>query len=144
MPNSSTLRAVGATGGIRLQQCLCAAAIAFVTWALLSPDPYRALRRLPITPLAACGDFVQHLIVFAVLTGGCVATALRSGSTTAVCSTLLIVYAVATESLQSLVPGRTPDPWDLMANTLGIGLGLAVVHVLRPERKRPIECIDAA
>lgn len=43
-------------------------------------------------------------------------------------SILLLIMAILTEFLQHLIPGRSFDIWDIIANLLGVILGLWVAH----------------
>jgi VanZ family protein len=40
----------------------------------------------------------------------------------------LFVYGVMTEFIQALTPGRAPQPTDVLANTLGAGIGAWILY----------------
>lgn len=49
----------------------------------------------------------------------------------------LVAYAALTEVLQALLPiGRHGDPWDLLADTIGVGLGLLLSDAVRVAVRR--------
>lgn len=45
-----------------------------------------------------------------------------------------LAFAALDEAVQSTVPGRSADPFDVAADALGILLGLAVAHALHARR----------
>jgi len=45
-----------------------------------------------------------------------------------------VLYALSDEFHQAFVPGRTPDPWDLLCDALGVLLGLAAWAWLTPQK----------
>jgi uncharacterized membrane protein YccC len=108
--------------------CLCYWLL--LTVLLLVPDPAGmvGLQEVPVFPW---GKFGIHLIAFTGL--GFLAHAARWPKR--LCWPLiafLVVYGVATESLQLLVPGRTARVMDGVENILGIAAGsLAYWLVLR-------------
>ncbi len=66
-------------------------------------------------------DLVVHLAVFAVVAG----CARRGGLPVLPVAVALVAHAAVSEVLQeSLVPGRTGDWRDALADVLGLGLGL--------------------
>lgn len=86
--------------------CLCWPAIAIL---LLMPLPFALVSRT---------DLLGHFLLFAVMTAGLVAFA-RSRRQIVVLSLLAIAYGCALEFAQTLVPGRTFDPVDVVANGVG-------------------------
>jgi VanZ family protein len=115
----------------------CAALIAVVTWALLCPDPYAALRSISFRRTVSVDDFVQHILAFVVLSVACLSFCRRLGIHAIVATIALLIYAAGTEMSQSLIPGRSTDVMDLIANLIGTALGAAglwsVVLVLSPQ-----------
>ncbi len=51
--------------------------------------------------------------------------------------TLTLLYALSDEFHQAFVPGRHPDPWDLVCDGLGAGLGLALYGWGQRRQNRP-------
>lgn len=107
------------------------AMVSFVTWGLLSPRPLRALRGTPLHWVRHVQDVAIHVCVFSALTllllplvneSRHAARRLLTGS--------IVAHATTTELLQSLIPRRTCDPIDLLANLLGIMLGLTILRSL--------------
>ena len=81
-------------------------------------------------------DKLKHFVGFAGLTCllcGVVhrlkATLWSLPSRVAVTGCILLVYAVADESTQHFVPGRTPDFWDVLADAVGILVVLAAYGI---------------
>ncbi|MDH3604220.1 MAG: VanZ family protein, partial [Candidatus Tectomicrobia bacterium] len=44
---------------------------------------------------------------------------------------MLVAYGVGIEVIQTLIPHRSASPFDLIADCIGILIGLGVVHLLR-------------
>jgi VanZ family protein len=90
-------------------------------------------------------DKLAHLIVYAVLgvffmlplAGGRLSGATLRAAAIAVALSLL--YGVSDELHQALVPNRTPDVMDVVADTVGATAGVVLVLVFRAaaERLRP-------
>lgn len=77
-------------------------------------------------------DKVVHALIFATLTltGG------WAGLRPLPLAAGLAAYAVSTELLQATLPlGRHGDPLDMLADLVGVGLGLAVAAGLRRARR---------
>lgn len=112
-----------ASRGIISVRMACLAYVVLLTPALLLQNPFRVgldyesvLRQWYqqwVSPLA-------HLLAFTALGVLCVASRWRIGLGTML--VLLTLYAVATEALQLVIPGRTPEWNDLLQNLAGIGL----------------------
>jgi VanZ family protein len=79
-------------------------------------------------PDTGVSDKLEHLLAYGVLSlVGCRAFAdpvsrILIG---------LVLYGIVLEGLQSLVPGRVPSLMDVVANTLGVGLGYLVLIFVR-------------
>ncbi|MCA9062632.1 MAG: VanZ family protein [Planctomycetaceae bacterium] len=102
-----------------------------VTWALLSPDPFGTVRNTPLILFRSLNDLILHAGVFSVLSATCISFGLRLHQRVTWPFVLfLLMYAVSTEWLQSVVPGRTCDPADGLANVAGILSGLMAVRFL--------------
>jgi hypothetical protein len=106
----------------------CAMMLVCLSWALLTPDPYTVTNSLLAPASVSVDDFVQHLVAFAVLSLGCLSLTYRIRLKPYSVVGMLMVFAAATECLQSIVPGRTPDVVDLIANLTGIGVMSLVIH----------------
>lgn len=81
-------------------------------------------------------DKVAHVAVFALV----VAAALWAGLPARWVLPLALAHAVVSELVQhTLLPGRSGDVWDSVADVVGVGLGWAVVALLRRRRavRRP-------
>ena len=95
----------------------------------LSSVPARDLPG-PEIPFA---DKAAHLAVYTVL-------GILLGRTGAVWPLTLsagLLAGALDEVYQSFTPGRSPDPWDFVADSIGIGIGLALVYGYRTYRARP-------
>ena len=95
---------------------------------LIVPDPAGVLRmrRIPRFPW---GDAGIHLAAFTVLT--LLVCSARWPKPVGWPVVILLVYAVATESLQALVPPRTVELKDYAENLLGIAVGSILYWCLR-------------
>src|SRR5690606_31700674 len=103
-------------------------------WITLHPQPEldaAALRGCLLCRPRAVADAVLNVAMF-VPVGMLLATVLRPLPTVAVA----LALTSAIELLQLLVPGRDPSPGDILFNTLGAAVGLAILRVghgwLRP------------
>lgn len=91
--------------------------LGLVSWLALSPAPPPALD--------SGWDKLNHFGAFAVLTvTACVAYVSRWKVAAA-----LLGYGVFIECVQSLIPSRTAEAADVLADAVGIGIGLAVAAV---------------
>ena len=79
-------------------------------------------------PPTSIGDKVEHVIAYAVLGLLGVASSER-GVTRVILG--LAAFGIAIEMLQTLSPGRSPDPIDVAADIIGAGLGCGAAIVLR-------------
>ena len=90
----------------------------------------------PHAPAAAAAvpgaDKVVHLAVFAAVTF----TALRAGLSAALVVGFGVVHAVVSEVVQhTLLPGRSGDPLDAVADVLGVLAGVALARALDRQRR---------
>jgi len=110
-----------------LRVVLCGLYWLVLTVLLLVPDPARVLhmRRIPVFPW---GDIGVHLTGFTILT--LLVCAARRPKPIGWPLALLLLYAVATESLQAVVPPRTVELKDYVENILGIALGTGLYWCL--------------
>ncbi len=87
-----------------------------VSYLALTPDP---------PPQIDTGwDKANHILAFASLAGAAMLAFSPARSKPAVIAALLVVYGILIEVLQSFVPGRTADAADVVADAVGIALGL--------------------
>lgn len=123
---------------------VCIASFALVTWALISPDPFAAIQRSPLSFLRTVSDLLLHLAAFSVVAGMCGIVIPSSPDSLRRKITVigLIAYAVGTELAQQAIPRRTCDPLDAIANLCGIAIGLYAaslvtrqVAMLSPQRR---------
>ena len=114
---------------------LCTAAVLFVSWGLLAPNPLRAVNGTSFAFLSDIDDILIHLVVFltfTVLTVSLVRN--QRDPLRQLVATFVLAHAVTTEFLQAWIPSRTCDPLDMMANIVGIMLGLRLLEWLRNQR----------
>ncbi|HJR22515.1 MAG TPA: VanZ family protein [Dongiaceae bacterium] len=90
--------------------------------AALSLAPSAAL------PPTSIGDKAEHVIAFAILGMLGAASSERSVARTILG---LAAFGIAIEMLQAFSPGRSPDPLDVVADVVGVGLGCGAVILLR-------------
>ena len=111
-----------------LRLVLCGFYWLALTVLLLVPDPAGVLRmrRIPVFPW---GDVGIHFTAFTVLT--LLVCAVRWPKPIGWLVFLLLAYAVATESLQALVPPRAVELKDYAENILGIAVGSGLYCCLR-------------
>jgi len=102
------------------------------SWGLLSANPLAPLNGTASFHLIrAVDDFLIHLGVYTLVAAG--AASFFQGSSRMIQNWLagaIITHAISTELLQSLIPERNCDPVDLVANLLGIMLGLRLVSLV--------------
>jgi len=101
---------------------ICIAYWCLLTVLLLARDP-AALVGLDRVPVFPWGDLGIHFTAFAVL--GLLVHVSRWPKGPGWTLLVLLAYAVATESLQALVPPRTVQLTDYAENVLGIAAGSA-------------------
>ena len=113
-----------------------AAYVLALVFATHYPKPERFL------PTAATSDKLLHFLAYgllAVLAGGAVAAAGRWTPTrAALLGALLMAFAALDEVTQPFFPPRTAEPFDWVADCIGIAIGLVgialVVMVVRQRR----------
>jgi VanZ family protein len=118
----------------RLHVMVCIGLLAFVSWALLSPTPFAAVRHTPLSVLRTVSDVLLHCGAYGLLSFVCGLAVADTQNTRArrILLSLLIAHGLLTELLQTLVPNRMGDPLDGMANMLGIAIGAIAVTWARP------------
>lgn len=96
-----------------------------LTTLLLVSDPWGwLLGRAPAIEVPGRGVHFCAFSILAILSAAC-RLPWRGGAV----ATALVIYAIATESLQVLVEGRVVDPIDYAENLVGLAAG-AIVWVL--------------
>ncbi|PYG00518.1 VanZ like family protein [Georgenia satyanarayanai] len=79
-------------------------------------------------------DKVAHVGIFALV----VAAALWAGLPARWVVPLALVHAVVSEAVQHvLLPGRSGDPWDALADVVGVALGWAAAALVTRAGRRP-------
>ncbi|MEZ6125158.1 MAG: VanZ family protein [Planctomycetaceae bacterium] len=104
---------------------LCGLCLLLVSWALLSRDPMALVRGSRLSFVQTISDVILHFGVYSVFSLCCLSLTRRS-SDSPVRRTilfLLILHGVGTELLQGLIPTRTCDARDALANLTGITAG---------------------
>ena len=101
------------------------------SWGLLSAAPLAPLHGTPFSLLRTVDDFLLHLGVYALVAVG-VFSLFRESSRMIQnwWAGVMIIHAVSTELLQSLIPERNCDPVDLVANLLGLMIGHGLVNLI--------------
>lgn len=118
---------------------VCAASFGLVTWALISPNPFAAIKRTPFSFLRTVSDLCLHFGAFSVCAGmcGCLVTPSTDAWKRKVMVVALVAYAVGTELAQQAIPRRTCDPLDAIANVCGIVAGLYVASLVTRQITAP-------
>ena len=104
------------------------AALCFLTWALLSPDPFAPIHETPLGWLRTLDDLLLHGIAFGCLSALLLSFLQRCEFPISPGIVVLMVgYSLTTEILQMFVPGRTCDPIDGLANLCGMACGFTIL-----------------
>ncbi len=101
------------------------------SWGLLSVNPLAPVNGTSFSFLRTVDDFLIHLSVYSIVAFA-VMSLFRDASRLIQhwCGGAIIAHAVSTELLQALIPQRNCDPVDLVANLIGIMLGIKLVSVM--------------
>jgi VanZ family protein len=116
----------------RVAVAVCAVALGAILWATLSPTapPEHATEVEPwvrwLAPSVA--DLARNVVLFLPIGLGLALAGVGRARVALLCLALTLVV----EGTQILLPGRTPSPWDVLANTLG---GLAGAGLLGHGRR---------
>jgi len=103
---------------------------------LLSAQRLNSLKSLPFPYFLHIVEyFILALLMFRALNGGLQRKIRVKSSTLVVCFSLL--YAISDEFHQSFVPGRNADPWDVLADFVGVAIGLMSIFAFQMWKKRP-------
>jgi len=120
---------------LRVLHVLAAAALGiFVSWGLLTTNPLQAVNGTSFQFIRLIDDFLIHVSVYATLTLALMPLVSKHRLIIQrLVIGLIVAHSVTTELLQIAIPLRTCDPVDMMANGLGIALGVRLAaHV--PQR----------
>ena len=108
----------------------CVSLLGFVSWALLTPDPFSVVRNSSLAWTEQVSDLLAHAIVFAALSTAWLGLFQFLRRELPLLALLVMLgYCLCIESLQIFVPGRHCCPRDAMANIAGFLIGLAVVRI---------------
>ena len=103
---------------------------------LLSAQRPNRLKPLPFPYFLHIVEyFILAFLTFRALNGGLRRKIAVKSSTLVVCFSLL--YAISDEFHQSFVPGRDADPWDVLADFIGIAIGLMSIFAFQRWIKKP-------
>jgi VanZ family protein len=108
---------------------LCAGYCVLLTVLLLAPDPAALVRLSRGSPLLVSQKGI-HFVTFTILALLVHAVRWPQRVNSRVVATLL-VYGIATESLQAFVPSRTVGLLDYTENTIGIAVGTGVYWLVQ-------------
>lgn len=107
---------------------LLALLLVVITWLALSP--------VPPSTVDTGWDKLNHLLAFAALAFVCVWALWRQPRQWLLLSAVLLAYGGAIEIAQGLLPPRQPDGLDMLADGVGVLLGLVaawwVARLARP------------
>lgn len=110
------IRFAAAPGQRRLWRALLALLFVAITWLALVPDPPRGV--------STGWDKTNHLLAFAALAFTGVWAQWRQPRQWAVLVVVLLAYGCGIEVAQGFLPPRSADAADVLADGLGIALGL--------------------
>jgi len=107
---------------------VAAVLVFFVSWGLLSTDPFRVVNGTTLRFVRFVNDVILHVTAYTMISAVLLPLVqnlrLRVQRITI---GLIAAHAVTTELLQLSIPRRSCDPIDLVADWLGIALG---IHLL--------------
>jgi VanZ family protein len=107
----------------------------FLTWSLLSPDPYAIVRETSLNWLENISDIIAHVSAFSLVTAlflGWFPLTDREIPSHFVYG--IIAYCLILELLQTFVPGRHCDTKDAMSNLSGFIVGFGFVRLISSMR----------
>ena len=104
--------------------------LGFVSWSLLTPDPFAIVRDTSLAWLEQVSDLFVHTAVFTLLSVAWLGLCLLIGDALSPFALFVMLgYCVSMEALQAFVPGRHCDPIDGIANVAGFVFGLTLVRM---------------
>jgi VanZ family protein len=101
-----------------------------IFWGPLLFATYMAFTPIPHAITPSMSDKTLHLLAFAYLSAALWWAYPRWGSSY-FATAMLVAYGVCIEAVQALIPNRSASLFDLVADCIGIGIGLGVVHLAR-------------
>ena len=115
----------------RIWRALLGLLLLAVSYLSLTPDP---------PPYIDTGwDKANHLLAFAALAFAAMQAFAPARWKPGAVALALLAYGALIELLQSLVPGRFGEIADVLADALGIGLGLVLAWAVQPRRSNQLE-----
>lgn len=102
------------------------------SWGLLSANPLAPVNGTSFSFLRTVDDFLIHVSLYFIV--AFVVMSLFRDSSRLIqnwCGGAIIAHAVSTELFQAIIPPRNCDPVDLVANLIGIMLGIGLVIVMQ-------------
>jgi len=103
---------------------------------VLSVLPFKQEKQIELVGMPFRLDYLEHFAVFFILGFLYVLRTKMNFPRRLNEMFLLIVYAVITEVIQLLIPGRTFNPWDLIYNVSGFVISSVLVYKIIKNRKR--------
>ena len=109
----------------------CLGLLCFVSWSLLTPDPFHIVRNSSFAWTEQLSDLFAHATAFAVLSAAWLGVfPLLRLELSLMALLSMLGYCLCIESLQAFVPGRDCCASDAIANIAGFLLGLLIVRIL--------------
>lgn len=107
----------------RIWKCTWAVLVAVVGVAALTPGE--------LAPSVTASDKMDHLLGFATLSATHMLALAPARRSSVMAGVGMLFYGALIELLQTQVPGRHGDLKDVMADAMGVALGIAMVTGLR-------------
>jgi VanZ family protein len=101
-----------------------------IFWGPLLFATYMAFTPIPHAITPSMGDKNPHLLAFVYLSVALWWAYPRWGASY-VAASMLVAYCVCIEVIQTFIPNRSASLFDLVADWIGILIGLGVVHLVR-------------
>jgi VanZ family protein len=101
-----------------------------VFWGPLLFATYMAFTPIPHAFTPSMGDKTLHFLAFTYLSVALWWAYPRWGSSSFAVA-MLVAYGVCIEAVQAFIPHRSANLFDLLADCIGILIGLGVVHLMR-------------
>ncbi len=115
---SRLIRFASAPEQRRLWRALLVVLLVAITWLALVPNPPKAV--------STGWDKSNHLLAFASLAFTCVWALWPRPRQWWLIVVALVAYGIGIEIAQSFVPPRSADAFDVLADSIGIGIGLLI------------------
>jgi len=126
----------------RFWQALALVYLACLSWMLLTPDPWNLFgtpgQQLAEQVESTLADHFQHAVAFLLLAIlGQLALRGTRGEYWPIRAAWLLGYALAAEGSHTLIPNRYFEWSDLVANLVGVLIGMLFAGLLLPSSRRP-------